>query len=109
MAVAPVTLDYADPYKHGDVRPYLALHVVGINGAEGDVFGLIDTGADVTCMPRGYASLMGYTAADLERSIGGSASGSMTMWDANKPSTVWLPGLESQKFELWPSFVEGVN
>ena len=40
--------------------------MTGINGASGNVTGLIDTGADITQLPVGFASLMGYDASTLE-------------------------------------------
>lgn len=49
----------------GEPRPILILHVTGPRGAKGDIAGLIDTGADGTVLPAGYAPLMGYTPADI--------------------------------------------
>jgi len=44
----------------GELRPFLVLMVAGPGGAKGSIAGLIDSGADGTVLPAGYASLMGY-------------------------------------------------
>jgi hypothetical protein len=109
VAREPVEIGYSDPYSDGSERPYVLIHVNALDGPGGDVWGLLDTGADVTCLPLGYAALIGYTPEQLDTSIGGSAGGSMTIWSARVPIRAWLVGLEPQPFELWPTFTEGVD
>lgn len=75
------TLPYRDVFSNG-ARPYLALHVPGLNGAAGDIPGLIDSGADKTSLPSGFASLMGYTAAELEPVSGMRSRTSLVSADA---------------------------
>jgi len=101
------TLPYRDAFQNG-ARPYLILHVTGPGGADGDIVGLIDSGADGTCLPAEYARLMGYAGADLEIRQGTQVGGTMDMWVARKPAVATVPGMpEAIQFELWPSFVQG--
>lgn len=78
----------------GELRPFLVLTVTGPGGAKGAIAGLIDSGADGTVLPAGYASLMGYMAADLIAEQGTQVGGSVTMWQATsrrKPSSQRSP------------------
>jgi hypothetical protein len=97
-------LRYSDPFGSG-ARPYLALHVTGPSGANGPIVGLLDSGADSTCLPFGYASLMGYQAGDLERLTGMSASGAMDTWRAKKPASAVVVGMSAPTFEINPLFL----
>ena len=56
-------LPYTDPFGTGSKRPYLVLHVTGPSGASGAIVGVVDSGADSTCLPFSYGSLMGYGPA----------------------------------------------
>lgn len=100
------TVPYRDAFQNG-VRPYLTLHLTGPTGLSGDVVGLVDSGADRTCLPLGFATLMGYRAEDLEQEQGQQVSGTMDMWNARMPSPAYVVGLAEITFELWPSFVLG--
>jgi hypothetical protein len=101
------SLPYRDVFG-GDPRPYLGLQVTGINGWSGPILGLIDSGADRTCLPAGYARLMGYRTADLEQVHVTVADGSSTaVWNAKRPAQAHVIGLAPITFELWPSFMPG--
>jgi hypothetical protein len=82
----------------GGVRPYLVLHVTGINGASGLIPGLLDTGADSTVLPAGYAPLMGYTASDLETKQGTQVGGSVTLKTRKHHAEH-----TSLRFQIWSS------
>lgn len=91
----------------GGLRPYLVLHVTGINGQSGLIPGLLDTGADSTVLPAGYAPLMGYTGADLQTVPGTQVSGSVTLRNATKPSSAYIPEMPGLVFDVMPCFVHG--
>ena len=91
----------------GGVRPYLVLQVTGTNGRERAIPGLVDSGADSTVLPAGYAPLMGYTGADLVTKPGTQVGGSVTLRIATKPSTAYVPELPSFVFSITPYFVQG--
>lgn len=98
---------YSDPFGTGLARPYLAVHLVGPSGASGDVLGVVDSGADTTCLPLDFATLMGYTAADLRQELMTQAGGTMNGYIATSPSTAWVVGLEDRPFEIRPTFLDG--
>lgn len=100
-------LAYSDPFATGTLRTYLAVHLVGPNGAEGDVLGIVDSGADSTCLPRDFAALMGYAAGDLEEKPMVQAGGATTCWVPKQPSTAWVVGLEDRPFSFEPTFMDG--
>ena len=89
------------------VRPYLYLHVVGLSGASGDIPGIIDSGADTTCLPQGFAPLLGYEASDLEHQQGSQVGGALDMFLARKPVRAAIVDLEICEIDLWPTFVDG--
>jgi hypothetical protein len=91
----------------GELRPFLVLTVTGPGGAKGPIAGLIDSGADGTVLPAGYASLMGYMAADLIAGQGTQVGGSVTMWQATKPSQAFIPEIPGHVFDINPCFVHG--
>lgn len=98
------------PYRNfglGGVRPYLVLLVTGVNGRSGSIAGLIDSGADNTVLPAGYAPLMGYTAAGLEAEQGNQVSGSVTLRHAIEPSQAYVPQIADLVFPIKPCFVQG--
>ena len=99
------TLGYSNPFANG-MRPYLVLHVTGPSGASGPIIGIVDSGADSTCLPFGYASLMGYGPGDLEHHPGMSAAGTMDTWLAKKPATAIVQGLQQPVFEIRPLFLK---
>jgi Retroviral aspartyl protease len=91
----------------GEPRPILILHVTGPRGAKGDIAGLIDSGADGTVLPAGYAPLMGYTPADIAVQQGAGVGGSVIMHQATTPSQAFVPEIPDLVFDLNPSFVQG--
>ncbi|HEV2944374.1 MAG TPA: hypothetical protein VGX26_04600 [Solirubrobacteraceae bacterium] len=91
----------------GEPRPFLILNVTGPGGAKGPIAGLIDTGADGTVLPAGYAPLMGYSPADIAAQQGAGVGGSVTMHQATKPSKAVIPEIPDFEFEINPCFVEG--
>jgi hypothetical protein len=70
------------------------------------VRGLIDTGADSTALPLGYAALFGLSVPDLERGESQQVQGSIVTWHTQAPIRATLPGV-GLTFELRPIFVEG--
>lgn len=101
-----LTVAYRD-FGWGGARPYLVLHVTGVNGRWGLIPGLLDSGADNTVLPIGYASLMGYTGDDLVAAQGTQVGGSVTLWNALKPSKAYIPEMADLVFDISPCFVEG--
>jgi hypothetical protein len=97
------TLAYRDPFNTGN-RPYLALRLTGINGASGRVTGLIDSGADITQLPLGYASLMGYDGTTLEPMTVGTAAAPTQVLRATRPCAAYLLGLPEVQLSLLPVF-----
>lgn len=98
------------PYSElgfGGARPYLFLHVTGLDGHGRMIPGLIDSGADNTVLPAGYAPLMGYTRADLDLLKGTQVGGSVTLRRATRPSTAYVPEFPDLAFEMTPFFVHG--
>ena len=98
------------PYRDfglGGVRPYLVLHVTGINGKAGLIPGLIDSGADSTVLPAGYAPLMGYAPADLDTVQGVQVGGSVTLRNAKRSSEAYVPEISDLVFPVKPCFVQG--
>jgi Retroviral aspartyl protease len=69
--------------------------------------GLIDSGADSTVLPAGYAPLMGYTRAELDLVEGTQVGGSVTLRRATKPSTAYVPEFPDLVFDVAPFFVHG--
>jgi Retroviral aspartyl protease len=105
--MADLTVAYRD-LGLGDSRPYLVLTVVGPDGTkQGPIPGLIDTGADGTVLPAGYAPLMGYTAADIVAQQGTQVGGSVTMLQATRPSRAFIPEIPGVVFDINPCFVQG--
>lgn len=91
----------------GVARPYLVLHVSGVDGRSGLIPGLIDSGADRTVLPAGYAALLGYGPEDLEAVQGAQVGGSVTLRNAKKPSRPYVPEIPHVVFDVRPSFVDG--
>ena len=91
----------------GGSRPYLFLHVTGPDGRGRMIPGLIDSGADSTVLPAGYAPLLGYSRVDLAFEQGTQVGGSLSLRRATKPSEAYVPEFSNLVFELAPFFVEG--
>jgi len=102
-ATLPYRALFGDPIE----RPYLRLWLTGINGAAGDVWGIVDSGADTTSLPVDFASLMGYDGTTPTRKDGLGAGGTIDTWIAQEPSRAWVVGWEQVVFEIWPTFIEG--
>jgi hypothetical protein len=102
------TLAYSDPFGNG-LRPYLVLALTGINGASGSVVGLLDTGADTTALPEGYAALMGYQPAQLARVEVGTAGGLENGWRAKTPCSASVVGAPELSLELTPTFIKSAT
>jgi hypothetical protein len=106
--MATYKLPYRDPYQVGSARPYLAVRVIGRDGASQNIPGLLDSGADMTCLPHYYAKLLGFSPDDLVRAEGHQASGMMPMWTLQERACeAHVVGLPEPVFPLRPSFVEG--
>ncbi|MGI9183770.1 MAG: hypothetical protein ACR2GZ_02220 [Solirubrobacteraceae bacterium] len=102
----PYFIGYRD-FGQGGARPYLVMRVTGINGKTGIVWGLVDSGADRTSMPFGFASLMGYTPADLTLELGTGAGGAITMYVSHKQSTAVVPEIPAVSVAFEPIFIQG--
>jgi hypothetical protein len=106
--VPTARLPYSDPFGNG-VRPYLVVHLTGPNGRSGNVVGLLDTGADSTALPIGFASLMGYGPAMLTSTTVGTAGAPAQAFHANQPCTAEIPGMTTAPLNLRPVFVFGAS
>jgi len=70
----------------------------------------VDSGADFSCLPYGYVSLLGYQLHDLTPFQGSQVQGSMTFYRADAPIRALLPGdMEDRAFELHPNFVQNAE
>lgn len=104
MPVKRITLPYSR-YSGPVPRPYLALHFVGLNGSEGDIVGLLDSGADNSCLPLGFASLMGYRPDDLQIDTCVGVGGTSDVHVARRPVTAHITGVPETTFEILPTFL----
>jgi hypothetical protein len=98
------------PYRelgYGGARPYLFLHVTGLDGRGRVIPGLIDSGADSSVLPAGYAPIMGYSGADLAFVQGSQVSGSVTLRRATTPAAAYVPEFPDLVFNMAPFFVDG--
>src|SRR5690348_4647890 len=83
------------PYSTGaddHPRPFLWLIVRGPRGAEELVQFLIDTGADFSVLPLGYASLLGYEPEELTLEEGNQVKGKVSFFRPADPMRAILPG-----------------
>lgn len=69
--------------------------------------GLVDSGADTTSFPFGYASLMGYTPATLNPQMSFGVAGSTTSYLAKEPSSMFVPEVEKIVIDIRPLFIPG--
>lgn len=105
-----MTVQFPLPYREGPggvARPYLTVVVTGPNGHAEKVFGLIDSGADCSSLPLGFAGLFGYTHEDLVPATVTQVSGEVSVLQAAKPAKAHIAGLPELEFELRPWFAEG--
>lgn len=100
-------------YGHGKARkrkPYLWLTLKGLRGAgEVSINGLVDTGADKSVLPKGYAKMLGYKDDDLRTATVNQLQGSVSGWAAKEPCTAFVRGVKEVKFEMKPLFVDGLQ
>lgn len=94
-------------FGYGGARPYLFLHVTGLDGRGRVIPGLIDSGADRSVLPAGYAPIMGYSGADLAFVQGSQVSGSVTLRRATTPAAAYVPEFPDLIFDMAPFFVDG--
>lgn len=87
--------------------PHLWVCVIGPNGDENLVEGLVDTGADTTILPWRHVADLGYDPAELVPVDVALASGTGWAYKATTGCRAWVLGLERYPFELKPWFVEG--
>jgi hypothetical protein len=105
----PFRIDYR-PFVAGDApRPYLIMVVTGANGRSGPVMGLVDSGADTTSFPFGYASLMGYSTTTLTEETFLQAAGTGSAYRALAPSSAHVPEIPDVEIEMYPQFVRGAQ
>jgi hypothetical protein len=83
------------------------VHVTAPSGLSGDIVGVVDSGADSTSLPAGFAALMGYDPSELVYAQGEGAGGAIDTWRAQRPCLAYVVGLDQYTFEFWPSFVAG--
>ncbi len=83
--------------------------VTGTNGQGSPVLGIVDSGADSTCFPYGYASLMGYDPSTLNPQTTGHAAGTALTYLGTMPASMVLPELPSLTVEFYPRFCEGLQ
>lgn len=86
-------------------RPFLWLDLTG-PGGQARVQGIVDSGADFSCLPLGYAQILGYPPESLQEFQGSQVQGAMTFYRATQPLSALLPS-DSQDgaFQLHPNFV----
>jgi hypothetical protein len=97
---------YQKVHRDDTARPYLILHLLGLNGSGLSLRGLVDSGADFTCLPLSIAKPLGYARADLQGRSIEQVAGSVLAWRAIKPMRTFALGLPVVEFELMPVFIE---
>lgn len=94
----------------GDIpRPILGMQVTGINGRSGIIFGIVDSGADTSAFPFGYASLMGYTAQTLTPETYQQVGGTGTAFRALTASQAVVPEIPTVTVPILPLLVQGAQ
>lgn len=88
-------------------RPYLAVNVVGPNGISRVVFGIVDSGADMSCFPMGYINEFGYDATQLTEQPMGQAGGVARSFVSTVASTAVVPEFPNDPVLIRPTFTEG--
>lgn len=71
------------------------------------ILGLIDTGADTSILPFGYASLLGYTVGSLKASQAQQVQGVADVHQATESSMAWIAGAPQITFTTLPIFIPG--
>jgi hypothetical protein len=88
------------------VRPYLTVHLRGPNGSSQNLRGLVDSGADFTCLPLSIARSLGYSRDHLQGRTINQVAASVLAWQAIEPLRAFALGLPDVEFELLPVFIE---
>jgi hypothetical protein len=101
-----LSVPYRPFVEDESARPYLDILVTGINGESGIISGLIDSGADDTSLPYGYAALMGYDESNLVPEEFGQVAGDFTAQRATVPSYMVVPQIPDLRIEFYPAFIE---
>jgi hypothetical protein len=89
-------------------RPMLVMTVIAPNGTRGNRIGIIDSGADLAGFPFEYASIMGYSADDLEEQQIQAADGVSTTLRAKFPCEAFIPEVPDIRVSLLPTFNRGL-
>lgn len=97
---------YSDAFGHG-MRPYLTVRLSGVAGHEFDAVGLVDSGADTTCLPMLTVPLLGFGRKHLEPVTIQQLGRDLDAWQAVTPVRARLVAPEGHEFELMPVFVPG--
>ena len=71
------------------------------------MIGLVDSGADTSCFPDGFAPLMGFADSDLEQISGTQAGGATVFRRAKQPVEAWLPEMPGRRIKIQPTFTGG--
>ena len=69
--------------------------------------GIVDSGADTTSLPFGYATLLGYSTATLKEETFTQAGGTGTGYVAQQPCTAIVPEIPGTVIQLFPQFILG--
>jgi hypothetical protein len=103
----PFTIGYRS-FVAGDMpRPILGMDVTGVNGQKGAIYGLVDSGADITSLPFGWAPVLGYTPTTLTQEDFNQAGGTGTAYRAKTPCTAFVPEISEVVVTFLPSFIPG--
>ncbi|HZV73595.1 MAG TPA: hypothetical protein VFF79_07765 [Conexibacter sp.] len=97
---------YLDALRTGK-RPYLSVRLFGPSGNSLGAIGIVDSGADVTCLPVMTSALLGLDKEDLEPSRVQQLGGAKAAFQARDPIRAQLDGVPDFEFELRPVFCEG--
>lgn len=73
------------------------------------VLGLVDSGADASTFPFGYATLLGYSSATLTRSTSSTAGGNTTTFVAKAPSTAEVLEVPGVTVQMHPVFAQAIE
>ena len=89
------------------LRPYLVLDVTGPNGITRRIIGIVDSGADRSCFPKGFITEFGYDPTGLTAQVMTQAGGTTTSYVATANCSAVVVDLENTTFSLAPTFVDG--
>lgn len=107
---------YAIRYAHAEgelARPLLRLQLAALDGDESStVAGVVDSGADESALPIGWADALGFRTGDLLRSkVRVAGGGVVRAYRALRPirARVLVADVDQFEFELVPLFVPGTS